>query len=165
MLQNERTFWTYCIFLSLRVCLLITLCLSFSLPSIHNNILSFRCPICQRCFNQKSNLKTHLLTHTDVKPKQLLEIAERLESSGCRPTCGSSSGSTVRPVLEPQIKDMTANSDDIAEPEIDVLCSDDDATSPIPTPPVDLVSKLRLLHQHTEPIRRHAFSIAELMKK
>ena len=33
-----------------------------------------RCPICQRCFKRSSNLKKHLLTHTDVKPRQLLEI-------------------------------------------------------------------------------------------
>ena len=33
-----------------------------------------RCPICQRCFKRRSNLKKHLLTHTDVKPRQLLEI-------------------------------------------------------------------------------------------
>jgi len=84
---------------------------------LHMDESPHRCPICQRCFNQRSNLKTHLLTHTDIKPKQLLEIAERLEAGGCRPTCGT------KP-LEPQIKNMTSV-DDIAEPEIDV-CSDED---------------------------------------
>ena len=55
---------------------------------LHMEESPHRCPICHRCFNQRSNLKTHLLTHTDIKPKQLLEIAERLEAGGCRPTCG-----------------------------------------------------------------------------
>jgi len=53
---------------------------------LHMEESPHRCPICQRCFNQRSNLKTHLLTHTDIKPRQLLEIAERSEK---RATCGS----------------------------------------------------------------------------
>ena len=52
---------------------------------LHMEESPHRCPICQRMFNQRSNLKTHLLTHTDVKPRQLLEIAERSEG---RRTCG-----------------------------------------------------------------------------
>ena len=55
---------------------------------LHMEESPHRCPICQRCFNQRSNLKTHLLTHTDVKPRQLLEIAERSEG---RRTCGQAS--------------------------------------------------------------------------
>jgi len=75
------------------------------------------CPVCQRWFNQKSSLKSHLLTHTDVKPKQLLEIAERMGSPGQLATCsekfrGSRGG-------EIDIED-----DDVIEPEIDV-CSED----------------------------------------
>jgi hypothetical protein len=132
-----------------------------------------RCPICQRCFNQRSNLKTHLLTHTDIKPKQLLEIAERIESTGCRPTC------SAKP-LEPQIRNMTGD-DDIAEPDIDV-CSDDDFPEPLgspspnsPPPASSLfpllcrVEPATELEDSTEPRvkmeRSHGFSIAELMRR
>jgi len=55
---------------------------------LHMEESPHRCPICQRCFNQRSNLKTHLLTHTDIKPRQLLEIADRSEG---RRTCGQPS--------------------------------------------------------------------------
>ena len=51
---------------------------------LHMEESPHRCPICHRCFNQRSNLKTHLLTHTDIKPRQLLEIADRSEG---RRTC------------------------------------------------------------------------------
>ena len=61
---------------------------------LHMEESPHRCPICQRCFNQRSNLKTHLLTHTDVKPRQLLEIADRHD--GRRLTCAQP-GSRTRP--------------------------------------------------------------------
>jgi uncharacterized Zn-finger protein len=139
---------------------------------LHMEESPHRCPICQRCFNQRSNLKTHLLTHTDIKPKQLLEIAERIESTGCRPTCSSK-------LLEPQIRNMTGDDDDIAEPDIDV-CSDDDFPEPHDSPPPASASSLFPLLCRVEPPgsemlesteprvkleRSHGFSIAELMRR
>ena len=45
------------------------------------------CPVCQRLFQHSSNLKSHLLTHTDVRPKQLMEIVDRLMTLGQKLTC------------------------------------------------------------------------------
>merc|ERR1711953_872571 len=61
---------------------------------LHMEETPIRCPICQRSFNQRSNLKTHLLTHTDIKPRQLLEIAERSEG---RRTCRQATARTTPP--------------------------------------------------------------------
>ena len=60
---------------------------------LHMEESPHRCPICHRCFNQRSNLKTHLLTHTDIKPRQLLEIADRSEG---RRTCSQPSNQRNR---------------------------------------------------------------------
>ena len=60
---------------------------------LHMEESPHRCPICHRCFNQRSNLKTHLLTHTDIKPRQLLEIADRSEG---RRTCAQPSSQRLR---------------------------------------------------------------------
>ena len=61
-------------------------------------------------------MKSHLLTHTDVKPKQLLEIAERMESPGHLSTCSDK--------FRGSRGEVDIEDEDIVEPEIDV-CSDD----------------------------------------
>jgi hypothetical protein len=89
------------------------------------------CPICRNSFNQRSNLKSHLLTHNDIKPKQLLEMAERMEMSGRRPTCAgkaSSAPATTSPVRH-RLEDDEDEDEDIAD--IDV-CSDEDQLIAMP---------------------------------
>ncbi len=65
---------------------------------IHNiterkmNIIS--CPICNLSFNQRSNLRNHLQTHTELKPKELALIALRLKNDGS--VCGTRSTSSIQ---------------------------------------------------------------------
>ena len=84
---------------------------------LHSESYSHKCPICKIPFGQRSNLKTHLLTHTEVKPKQLLEIAEGL---GPNLLCGSAGRLSMEEetVVEPNID--VCSYEDIAEDENDV---------------------------------------------
>ena len=78
---------------------------------LHSESYSHKCPICKLTFGQRSNLKTHLLTHTEVKPKQLLEVAEGL---GTSLMCGNrAQRDSMEEVLEPSID--VCSYDDIAE--------------------------------------------------
>jgi uncharacterized Zn-finger protein len=79
------------------------------------------CPICKSSFNQRSNLKSHLLTHNDIKPKQLLEMAERMEVAGRRPTCATKAATSAASPVQLRLEDE--EDEDIAD--IDV-CSDED---------------------------------------
>jgi hypothetical protein len=36
------------------------------------------CPICCKVFEERGTIKTHILSHTELKPKQLSDIADRL---------------------------------------------------------------------------------------
>ena len=79
---------------------------------LHSESYSHKCPICKIPFGQRSNLKTHLLTHTEVKPKQLMEIADGL---GPNLLCGNSA----------KMGRLSMEEEEVVEPNIDV-CSYED---------------------------------------
>ena len=114
----------------------------------------------------------------DVKPKQLLEIAERIEAlSGCRPTCGGNNNNNnknstntaaipaveIKP-LQPSISDMS-NEDIAAEDQEINVCSDDDNLSPPPRFTANSLLSLTGGNTNAAVKLSHAFSIAALMKK
>ena len=52
---------------------------SFHVHKIINSAnIVLSCPICNKHFDEKSSVKTHILSHTELKPKQLCDIADRL---------------------------------------------------------------------------------------
>ena len=73
---------------------------SFHVHKIINSAnIVISCPICCRHFDAKSSVKTHILSHTDVKPKQLAEIADRLCTNvvlACRVTEKENAGVVVK---------------------------------------------------------------------
>lgn len=77
---------------------------------LHSESYSHKCPICNLHFAQRSSCKTHLLTHTEVKPKQLMEIADSIKS---RLSCGDKS------------EHLHSDHQDVIEPDIDVGSYDD----------------------------------------
>ena len=72
-----------------------------------------KCPICSLPFAQKTAYKTHLNTHTEIKPKQLMEIADGVSN---QLTCCSKSAKKNASDEEEE---------DVIEPEIDVGTYDD----------------------------------------
>ena len=84
---------------------------------LHSEAYSHKCPICSLPFAQRSSCKTHLLTHTEIKPKQLMEIADSL---GGKLTCGAKTKETdgVKNVSDDELED-------VIEPDIDVGTYDD----------------------------------------
>ena len=127
---------------------------------LHYEEAPHRCPICQRSFNQRSNLKTHLHTHADIKPKQLLEIAERLGSTPHKPTCSPKHQSSRVDVAEDSL-DLDEELIDVGEAEElkfkkIVISSQNKIKAEVEEDSFNLVPKLE---------RSHSFSIAELMRK
>ena len=108
------------------------------------------------------SVKTHLLTHTDIKPKQLLEIAERLESPCHKPTCS--------PKLNPT-SDLTdiAETESMDEEVIDV-CENDEVADNLKKMLIARQTEVKVEPEESHNIvpkleRFHSFSIDELMRK
>merc|ERR1712129_639961 len=81
---------------------------------LHSEAYSHKCPICKHTFAQRSSCKTHLLTHIEIKPKQLMQIAENI---GSRLSCGDK---PVRSDIRNEDED-----EEVIEPDIDVGNYDD----------------------------------------
>ena len=109
-------------------------------------------------------MKTHLLTHTDIKPKQLLEIAERLGSTPHKPTCSPKLAlrSTEDLAEDSGHEDELIDVGEAEELRFKKIVLSAHAQSRIKTEAETehssggLVPKLE---------RKHSFSIAELMRK
>ena len=82
---------------------------------LHSETYSHKCPICKLPFAQRSSCKTHLLTHTEIKPKQLMEVADSL---GGKLTCGAKT-------KEAEGVKTVSDDEDVIEPDIDVGTYDD----------------------------------------
>ena len=126
---------------------------------LHFEEAPHRCPICQRSFNQRSNLKTHLLTHTDIKPKQLLEIAERLGATPHKPTCSPK---------------HAINNNNERDGDEDELIDVGETDEQLKFKKILLTAQHRIKSEEEDEIhgklvakceRSHSFSIAELMRK
>ena len=48
-----------------------------------------QCPVCRKTFDKRCNLKTHILNHSDIKPKHLAEIADNFIVGSGELNCGS----------------------------------------------------------------------------
>merc|ERR1712223_1982236 len=133
---------------------------------LHMEETPIRCPICQRCFNQRSNLKTHLLTHTDIKPRQLLEIAERSEG---RRTCRQATAGTTPPSTN-----SNNNNNNVHQPQNSHTSSDASIPShkSLGVPTLAAFSKVGNIgrsavdaRSSSSENRASGFSIDELMKR
>ena len=61
---------------------------SFYVHKILNSAhIVLSCPICNKTFDEKCSVKTHILSHTELKPKQLCDIADRLCAGNRRLAC------------------------------------------------------------------------------
>ena len=133
---------------------------------LHLEETPIRCPICQRCFNQRSNLKTHLLTHTDIKPRQLLEIADRSEG---RRTCRQAASRTTPPSTN-----SNNNNNNVHQPQNSHTSSDASLPShkSLGVPTLAAFSKVGNIgrsavdaRSSSSENRASGFSIDELMKR
>ena len=43
---------------------------------LFKSLKDHQCPVCRRTFDKRCDLKTHILTHSNIKPKHLAEIAD-----------------------------------------------------------------------------------------
>jgi hypothetical protein len=52
----------------------------------NKSVTDATCPVCYTRCGDKAGLKNHLLSHTELKPRDLAIVAEKVQTSGT--TCG-----------------------------------------------------------------------------
>ena len=98
-----------------------------------------KCPICRRSFNQRSNLKTHLLTHTDHKPYECNQCKKvfrrncdlrrhKLTHSICDPTPTTLATATTTSASKSLVDTSGSSSGHESDLEVDVTTIGDHST-------------------------------------
>ena len=114
---------------------------SFYVHKIINSAnIVISCPICCRHFDQKSSVKSHILSHTELKPKQLADIADKL----CPPNVELACKVAVTSSDESEKENDVVGRHNVTKPEkkyAATCCTQSDVIRPSVCKPEQMISR------------------------